>query len=94
MNNGLEYFINNKDDLIAVKENVITGKKYRFTILSDRLIRIEYNESGIFENRASANVIFRNFFKWFNHFTSPCKLFYHFFLIVAIATLHFFKIML
>ena len=31
-----------------IKENVIQGEKYRFTILSERLIRMEYNKDGIF----------------------------------------------
>jgi len=54
-------FINNRDDLIALKDNVIKGQKFRFSILSERLIRIEYNKDGIFEDRASGNVIYRRF---------------------------------
>ena len=48
---------------IANPENVIKGDKYRFTVLNDRLIRLEYSECGIFEDRASQSVFFRNFGK-------------------------------
>ncbi len=40
---------------------IIQGDKWRFTILTDRLIRIEYNEDGIFEDRATQVVIDRDF---------------------------------
>ncbi|MDD4808576.1 MAG: glycoside hydrolase family 31 protein [Bacilli bacterium] len=40
---------------------VIKGKKYRFTILTERLIRLEYNESGVFDDRPTELVWFRNF---------------------------------
>ena len=39
----------------------IRGDKYRFTILTSRLIRIEYNENGHFENRATQTVVNRRF---------------------------------
>ena len=55
------YFINKMEDTISVKENVIIGKKYRFTVLTDRLIRLEYNPKGIFEDRPSQRVIYRKF---------------------------------
>ena len=42
------------------KINAIKGNKYRFTILSERLIRMEYNESGVFEDRPSELVWFRD----------------------------------
>lgn len=44
----------------ANDSNVIKGEKYRFTILSERLIRMEYNVDGIFEDRPSELVWFRN----------------------------------
>ena len=44
----------------ANENNVIKGNKYRFTILSERLIRMEYNESGVFEDRPSELVWFRD----------------------------------
>ncbi len=40
---------------------IIQGDKYRFTILTPRLFRIEYSESGIFEDRATQIVINREF---------------------------------
>ena len=35
----------------ALDEQIIKGEKYRFTVLSDILIRMEYSETGIFEDR-------------------------------------------
>ena len=61
MANLSDYFIKNKNDLISKKESTVQDAKYRFTILTDRLIRLEYSENGVFENRASQNVVFRNF---------------------------------
>ena len=40
--------------------NVITGEKFRFTVLTERLIRLEYNENGIFENRPTELVLYRD----------------------------------
>ena len=45
----------------ADKSAMICGDKYRFTILTSRLIRIEYNENGVFEDRATQTVINRLF---------------------------------
>jgi alpha-glucosidase (family GH31 glycosyl hydrolase) len=53
---------------IANPKNIIQGKRYRFTILSDRLIRMEYNPKGIFLDNPTELVWFRNF--PFNEFTS------------------------
>lgn len=39
----------------------LTGDKYRITILTDRLIRLEYSEEGTFEDRPSFAVINRSF---------------------------------
>ena len=55
------FFINDKKSLIANKASIIQGNKYRFTVLTNRLIRLEYSENGKFEDRATQNVIFRNF---------------------------------
>ena len=46
---------------LAKKEAIIQGEKYRFTVLTDRLIRIEYNENGVFEDRATQVVVNRSF---------------------------------
>jgi len=39
---------------------IIKGKTFRFTLLTDRLIRIEYSEKGEFEDRPSQTFWFRN----------------------------------
>lgn len=43
------------------KEAVVQGEKYRITLLTDALIRLEYDEDGCFEDRASQCVINRDF---------------------------------
>lgn len=51
-------------DYNAAKPNeksVIQGNKYRFTILTESLIRIEYNKDGVFEDRPTELVWYRNF---------------------------------
>lgn len=35
----------------ALSDNIISGPKYRFTVLTESLVRMEYNEDGIFEDR-------------------------------------------
>ena len=42
------------------EDSVIKGNKYRITILTERLIRFEYNEEGIFEDRPTELVWYRN----------------------------------
>ncbi len=46
---------------VCKQEAVVKGEFYRFTILTDRLIRMEYSENGIFEDRATQTVINRDF---------------------------------
>lgn len=41
---------------------VVKGNNYRFTILSERLIRIEYSKSGMFVDNPTQLVLNRNFF--------------------------------
>lgn len=48
------------NNAIANDKNVIQGKTYRFTILSDRLIRMEYSKEGVFEDRPTSLVWTRN----------------------------------
>ncbi len=55
------YFLNKDNDGVCVKENVIQGERFRFTFLTERLVRLEYSPSGKFEDRVSQRVIFRNF---------------------------------
>ena len=45
------------------KESIIKGNHYRFTIITESLIRLEYSETGEFENRPSERVWYRNFKK-------------------------------
>ena len=61
MNTVGSYFINNEEDATGIKDNIIQGKKFRFTFLTERLIRLEYSESGTFEDRPTSKVIFRKF---------------------------------
>ena len=42
------------------KEAVIQGKKYRITILTERLVRLEYSENGVFEDKPTELVWYRN----------------------------------
>ena len=42
-------------------ENTIQGEKYRFTLLTPRLIRLEYSEKGTFEDRPSQSIFNRTF---------------------------------
>ncbi|MBQ7140731.1 MAG: DUF5110 domain-containing protein [Bacilli bacterium] len=50
-------YLNNKSN----SKSIIKGKTYRFTILTERLIRFEYNKDGIFEDRPTEFAWFRNF---------------------------------
>ena len=61
MNNLTSYYVKKESDPNTLKENIIMGKNYRISVLTDRLVRLEYSSSGVFEDRASTNVIFRNF---------------------------------
>ncbi len=45
----------------ALPENQITGEKYRITMLTEGLVRLEYSEDGIFEDRATQMAWYRNF---------------------------------
>ena len=45
----------------ALQENICTGKTYRFTVLTPSLIRMEYGPQGVFEDRASQTVFYRDF---------------------------------
>ena len=40
-------------------KSVIKGDKYRITVLTERLLRLEYNENGVFEDRATEVVFNR-----------------------------------
>ena len=48
---------------LALTANMVVGDRYRFTVLTPSLIRMEYSNQGVFENRASQSVFFRDFAK-------------------------------
>lgn len=48
-------------DPIANKDSIVSGPNYRFTVLTDKLLRYEWAEDGQFEDRASTFAINRNF---------------------------------
>lgn len=51
-------------DLTKAKANpasIVKGEKYRFTILTERLIRLQYSENGVFEDSPTELVWCRNF---------------------------------
>ncbi|MFV0249615.1 MAG: TIM-barrel domain-containing protein [Bacilli bacterium] len=50
----------NYENAKANQKNIIQGNKYRFTILTERLIRLEFNENGIFEDRPTVLILNRN----------------------------------
>ena len=58
-----EHFRPNYGAAAVNSESVIQGKKYRITIMTERLIRLEYNENGVFEDRPTELAWFRNFEK-------------------------------
>jgi len=45
---------------LAEKENMVQGTRFRFTVLTSRLIRLEYSPGGCFEDRASQSVFYRD----------------------------------
>ena len=56
-----EHFKIDYNEIQPNPESIVMGKKYRFTILSDRLVRIEYNEDGYFVDEPTKLVINRKF---------------------------------
>jgi alpha-glucosidase (family GH31 glycosyl hydrolase) len=47
----------------ANSESIVAGPQYRFTIINDKVIRCEWSEDGVFEDRASTFAINRKFSK-------------------------------
>lgn len=45
----------------ALDENIVKGEKYRFTMLTERLLRMEYDKNGEFVDLASQTVFYRDF---------------------------------
>ena len=46
----------------ADPRNIVLGKNYRITFLTDRLVRFEYNESGAFVDEASQVIWYPPFY--------------------------------
>lgn len=46
---------------LAKPQAMVQGDCYRFTVLTPNLIRLEYNENGLFEDRSTQTVLNRNF---------------------------------
>jgi len=44
----------------ANKECIFVGNKYRITVLTERLVRLEYNENGMFEDYPTELIWYRN----------------------------------
>ena len=57
---GPQFYIN-LDKLKTNQSAVLQGQKFRISILTERLIRLEYSETGKFVDLASALVVNRNF---------------------------------
>ena len=45
----------------AINENIVQGDKYRITLLTEGLMRLEYSDDGIFEDRATGFAFYRDF---------------------------------
>ena len=50
-----------KNTPISNSKYIVIDKNYRFTILINKMIRMEYSDKGIFQNKATQKVINRNF---------------------------------
>ena len=56
------HFRNNKlSSLVSPEAICFTGKNYRITILTERLLRLEYSRDGLFNNYETSIVKNRNF---------------------------------
>lgn len=54
-----EQFIFNLDGARPNPESVLQGNKYRITILTERLVRLEYNEDGVFMDQPTQTILYR-----------------------------------
>ena len=55
-----EQFKINYDKAKSNEKAILKGKKYRITILTERLIRLEYSDDGVFEDRPTKMVFHRD----------------------------------
>src|SRR5574344_103729 len=56
-----QFAFNNYEGAVSLDAAIIKGAKYRITILSDILVRLEYSETGTFEDRPTELISFRRF---------------------------------
>ena len=57
-----EHFKNNKvSDWVSDEEAIIRNSTYRITVLTERLVRLEYSSDGMFNNYETQNVKNRRF---------------------------------
>lgn len=56
-----EHFKANYTDAMMRPEAIIKGANYRITVLTERLVRLEYGETGEFIDAPTERVVFRNF---------------------------------
>ncbi len=61
MANMEKHFQLNMSDAISKEGAIVKGDKFRITVLSELLIRLEYSEEGVFEDRPTELALFRNF---------------------------------
>lgn len=61
MANVSNYYIDSKAKSVSSKESCIVGNKYRITVLTPRLVRLEYTPSGKFIDAPTALVVNRAF---------------------------------
>ena len=45
----------------AQEENQVKGQNYRITMLTEGLVRLEYSQDGMFEDRGTQTVLYRDF---------------------------------
>ena len=45
----------------AQEENQVKGQNYRITMLTEGLVRLEYSQDGVFEDRGTQTVLYRDF---------------------------------
>ena len=55
-----EYFKIDKNRAKANDKSIIKGDKFRFTVLTERLIRLEYNDKGVFVDDPTELVLYRD----------------------------------
>ena len=55
------HFKYNETNGLSAKKATFKGNNYRITVLTERLVRLEYSEAGLFFDGLTENVINRKF---------------------------------